>query len=368
MASGAYRRSARSSRRWLPRGRRRRQPSWRRQASSSHGVASARPLRPSRLSAGRRSTARGSRSRPNRHGGRLGRRCGGRSRCPASRSRHGRARRERVSRVMPAAAGLPDMQASGRSTPAAASRCSTWGFSHAWMISPGRVRSPARWSSCTVRWVIRPRSARSRIMADQRSRPGGRSPQVMTVPEISSVLTPTRCHSAGVRRPKRQARTSSANRERAQHQGGGRGAVVEAVGVAGDLTGEFGQAGRRAGRRPALSRQHLDGDRQSWRPPCGREPGQHAAAVQPFAPTVPTQSSAARSCSPSSRSRWAQSCCAAGLGGVTLGGPVPQRSAGQFGDDGDQAALGRARPQRRVKVGQAAPGRARLLRPGRAGR
>src|ERR1035441_3934065 len=64
------------------------------------------------------------------------------------------------------------------------------------MISPARVRSPARWSSCTVRWVTRPRSARSRIMADQRSAPGGRSPQVMTVPEISSVLTPTRCHSS----------------------------------------------------------------------------------------------------------------------------------------------------------------------------
>jgi hypothetical protein len=54
---------------------------------------------------------------------------------------------------------------------------------------------------------------------------------------------------------------------------------------------------------------------------------------------------------------------APGAGRVPLGGPVPQRPAGQLGDDGRQPAPGRARPERDVEVGQPDPGQAGRLCP-----
>ena len=185
---------------------------------------------------------------------------------------------------MPAAAGLPDMQTTGCSTPAVASRCRTWGFSQAWMISPGRVRSAARCSSCTVKWVTSPRSARSRIMADQRSRPGGRSARVDVARARDLIGADA---DALPKEPTFGGRSSGrdveGNRERSQHQGG-TDADIEAVGITGDLAGEFGQADRRVRSRLGPgSRTWTAIERVVMASAVGSR-DQQAAATAPFRP------------------------------------------------------------------------------------
>lgn len=108
--------------------------------------------------------------------------------------------------------------------------------------------------------------------------------------------------------------------------------------------------------------ENLDGGREAGGRLAGGQPGQHTAATEPFRPRrYPLLGG--QIMLDQQLLQLGPELPTAGPGRVTLGGQVPQRSAGQLGHDGGQAAPGRARAQADVELHQAHPGRAGAYRP-----
>ena len=136
---------------------------------------------------------------------------------------------------MPAAARFPDMQATGCSTPAAASRCRAWRFSQASIIflagsGPRRAEAHAQSGSGTGRDAVAQSAADETGPKDPAAASSGDDR-----PETSSVLR------RSCRRPDVRRSSGAASRQARALGASPRSAAVEAC-IADDLTGGASQS------------------------------------------------------------------------------------------------------------------------------